>query len=47
MAKKTERGPFSLARYCILRGKRGTFGSVHWSNTPSVEHFVELLVELF
>ena len=22
-AEKTERGPFSLARYCMLRGKRG------------------------
>ena len=33
-AEKTERGPFSVARYCMLRGKqeKNLLGSVSWAN---------------
>ena len=39
MPKKTEGGPFSLARYCMLRGKKGNtfFGSVPWANGYSCD----------
>ena len=33
MLKKLKRGPFSFARYCVLRGKQEKpFGSVPWAN---------------
>ena len=47
-ATKNERGPFSLVRYCMLRGKLFWFSSLGQRIQFGVFlNFVELLVELF
>ena len=40
-------GPLSLARNCMLRGKRETFLVQFPGPTGTISNFVELLVELF
>ena len=46
--QKTQRGPISLAQYCMLRGKKGkTFLVQFPGKTGTIKNFVELLVELF
>ena len=47
MPKKLKRGPFSLDRYCMLRGKPFWFSSLGQQVQLGVFQNVELSVELF
>ena len=48
MPKKLKEGPFSLVRYCTLRGKKEKTFLVQFPGPTGIfQNFVELLVELF